>query len=565
MIDSVRLLSAGIHSNNYIMRLIRYCLVVVASFVLSLSIASAYLMQRLGEKPPASDEAAVGSLVHSSDRVLPSLRIERIREFPWTDMSENVLHAFYISHGYKFEKDAVVNHMPGVYAYLAGFMWLAGLGESIPGHDTAMAAFTVSAIAVVFFQMACLIAAFWIVRLTALGLLFAPWIVAYTAFRFDMAMPMSETMLPYWLALLTVCFYRGLMADDREESVKWLSFVVFPGTIVSLFIGLTVFLSNLVIAGSTAVALGLALRALSMRKRVQSLFPAVSIAIVLLIGVFSVTDLKGLIFWNIVVNSGHHFPIVSNLLKQLFVDAEWFLGVGQDPLWANQIIFLALAGISWLVMLDRDGEPVRRRSAAIWFLSTIIFASLLTQWRTVEGYKSWMPFGFSLGLTVILLSYLIHLDRKHNRWIIVVAMLLIVGFWVPLLDKNSRILDWIGRQSNKHSPRHVAFEEANVCRFGERENCRCLQVTLFGPQWFLFEDAMPCENRYPTFANILAANSRTREWVVSDAKRNDMAFLVMDEERMVAQGIPSEAILYWSQKASCRKISDNMKVCYGGQ
>jgi hypothetical protein len=112
-------------------------------------------------------------------------------------------------------------------------------------------------------------------------------------------------------------------------------------------------------------------------------------------------------------------------------------------------------------------------------------------------------------------------------------------------------------------PRPAAFDAANVCRAGETRNCRCAQISVYGPQLFLLNDMQPCPNRPLTFSRPSATNPTILRWIEEDARNPDVAFWVYDSDAlMIANGTPPAVVQYWRTEARCVDIDDKNKWCF---
>lgn len=526
--------------------------------------AAVYLIQRI----LARDTPIISAnLFDAALRDSAFMNFRNIQYYIWPDMAENVLNAFYIAHGMKFGRDAVVNHLPGVYVYLAGFMALFGYGSAVPSPQTALAGYALSAFAVALFQIACVVAAFHAFSRLRLGLVLAPALVAYTGLQFDTMLPLSENLIAYWLIFAFALLCR-MMVFDADPKTKALTALMFGGPVnfICVTLGATVFPVNVLLGLVCLAYCGLLLVRHGdtiVRPFVVAAAKAALLSTTLFAVILATTDLRGMFFWNIEANKGYLFNPEATMLGAPLRHFENFAS-GALPIGAN-LFHLLPAMLIFLFAYVCFRKDRRGLGAVFTLLAVIAVAAILTQWRTNIGYKSGMSFGMSWAL--IIASCAIVLDAMPRRtnlpaqsnW----PMVSLAAGWTGAACLFLGLVPLMFNYSTAHAARPAAFEEANVCRFGTRQNCRCAQGVVFAPQDFLITDVMPCENRYPGWAAFLGNVNTTREWLLADTRSKSVAFFVVNKERMQDRRFPEEIFDYWKEHGRCVDLSPGIsKICF---
>lgn len=552
-------MTASAGHGKYIRATITPTLVVLESYVLS----ALYLSMRVVGNTPSYKP-----LINPFSPFAPQTRfaLEKITYYPWTDMAENVLHAFYVAHGLKFGRDAVVNHLPGVYVYLAAFMAALGQFRAIPSPQTALASISLSAFAVVLFQVTCVVAAFGLFSRTRLGLIAAPLLVFYTSRLYDMASPMSENFIAYLLIPMTALLCRLMVLERPEQRFSDAMYLGGPLNIGCVILGATIFPSNVLIGAVCLCYAGVAImRSDATRRRSLARAAIAPLALVLLMAaiILATTDIRGMLFWNIDSMAGYTFYVKETLLSVPSAHLKSF-ATGFDPIGSN-VFHVAIASIAFggAALLARRNE--QRLTAIPLLVLVLLLAAWLAEWRINFSPKSAMPFGLFWGLVVTTICIL----AESLRWEIEPALRTTFATTMFFLVLGAATIAGLGavrlpfRYSVQHVARIEAFEKAQLCRFGSREHCRCLQTTIFGPQGFLDTDVMPCRDRYASWAPHLGVYSVTRQWIIDDTQRSDVAFLLFADDWMRRANIPDEAISYWNSEAQCVEVQPGLnRLCY---
>jgi hypothetical protein len=482
--------------------------------------------------------------------------------FPWTDVSENVYHAFVLAHGGLMYRDAIVPHMPGVPQFVASLMAIFGFADAIPGPSTAIAAWLTGSLAAVLFQVgSCFIALRMLQfsRVAAILLALVP--SAYTARYFDFAEPMSETLIAYAFVLLPVLAYKMLLSSERSDRVAAAVILAGPVTLVCLDVGLTAAPANAAVAIACLAVVGWELHqartatwlVLLADWRCQVSYAAMA---AMAIVTYATVKLSEMYFWIVDHNlAGVPIHPVAVFIDSFGLHFRDMLGV-VDPLGSRYPHLLAASAIFVLCMALT--KPTQKRIAvqAVLFLALMLLAAILTQWRTALGYKSVTIFGLTLGVLFISL----HLAMRNWR---PAPDFLLVGLFASALTQVNLLSVAAGSYATTRAPRNSALDEAGVCRFGQSSGCRCLQVTIFGPQTFLWTDVGACAYRYPTAAGPISWLPVLRQRMIDDAKRPDMAFWVYSSEKaMLDNGVPAEAIHTWRTQHRCIPLAEAEAICF---
>jgi hypothetical protein len=487
-----------------------------------------------------------------------------ISYYPWTDMSENVYLGFLVAHGAKLFDLAVFNHMPGVPQFLAIFLWAFGFDNALPGSSTATAAWLTASFATVLFQVACLYCVLrWLAYSPALSAWISLVVCAYTAFAFDFALPMSETLIPYLLVAVPPLLYVISFGSPAERTIAavWLGG---PVTLVCLNLGLTVAPMNALLGLFSAAVLILGLRSDAhvvlqticgdWRCHIAYLF-----MLLLICAWWLTVDVNNAYFWAVEVNRTQLIDPWNSIITSFKAHATTF-GREEGPLGSRYPEFLCLlvvllATTFHLQQRNQDRTAVIGRLAC--FAAVLIMSTILTQWRFSSGYKSSTIFGLSLGILLLIFARLPVGARSRQ-----LSNLALIPIFVVAIVQTA-FLNGATTYESQPQVRTQALDAAKVCRLSQQLECRCIQATTFGPQWFLLNDVRPCRNRYGTMPPLLGMYPVTRQWVIDDASDSDVAFLArLSKASMLENNIPAEAIRIWQTSAKCLSYDPQFQVCF---
>jgi hypothetical protein len=486
-----------------------------------------------------------------------------INYYAYTDMSQNVLDGLVLAHGGAMYRDAVTNHMPGAAQLVALVLWPAGFANAVPGVNTATAALLAGSFATLLFQLACTFMALRMLafsRTAAAVLSLVP--CAYLAFRYNFAHPMSETLLAFAFVLAPVLLFRMLYAARPQDRVVYAVMLGGPFTFVCLNLGLTVAPANAFLA---LVSLAVVLLELKrdpaaicdalIRDRRSWLAYALIAALILLNaatvhiseGWFWVGDVNRVFAGNpldVMAHSfGHHF-------KQAFRRID---PVGSR--YPHLVVALALLAAGLWRASRTSGRWSAGRLLLI-FVGLVCATAVLTQWRTDDGFKSVTVFGLTVGTLYLAFHlWLREWRAASDLWL------------VPLLAAcllQAGVLGRIVGYDTVPGLRHDALDDARVCRFNETENCRCIQMTGYAPQVFLWNDMRPCRSRFAALAYVMDQHPVLRRMMIDDVKRPDVAFWTYAPEQMRKNGLPGEAVDYLERQAVCFPLDRVKAICIAG-
>jgi hypothetical protein len=482
--------------------------------------------------------------------------------FPWTDVAGNLFLGFALAHGWPIVEAGTANHMPGVPQYLAIWFSLFGLGGATPSAQTAAAAYLVASFATLLFQAACVYVP---MRLLAFSPAIAGWttfaVCASTAFAYHYAMPMSETFIAYLLVLVSLLAARMILAERPSERLVAAIVLGGPVTAVCLMLGLTVALANALIAFACLLTLVLELvgepanwRTLLRDRRCWTAYAVVA---GLVIATLLTTRADTLYFWAVDSNWYRNISALPNLQWTFSAHAAAFLHFTEPFGSRHPELLLALIAFCGIALFEARRREDRAMFAIrlLLFAALIVAAAVMTQWRTNIGYKSATMFGLTVG--VVLLAA----QRLSRNWRSRSALWL-TPLWLLALGQIM-FLPAATAYSSAPAARPPAFEASQICRLDQTNDCRCVQVMVYGPQLFLLNDMRPCPNRNLTFDGNAGTHPVTRQWLFEDAKNPSMAFWTFEPDAlMLENGVPPELVRFWRTQARCVSIDAENAFCF---
>jgi hypothetical protein len=490
-----------------------------------------------------------------------SYAIDSAWYLPWTDVAENVFGGLEVARGGKVYDAVMIIHAPGVLQYLAMFLRLLGFQNAAGSPSTELAAMLTGTFATLIFQVACT----WF----ALRLLSVPrfWcaiiavvVCGYTAFFFNFGSPMSETLIPYILIFVPLLTFRMLFLMERRDRVASAVILVGPITLACLSLGLTAGPANAWIA---LVCLAVLVRefALEPKQTVATIvrdrrcWASYFVVLLVMIVHAETVELHNAYFWMIDINRNYRIEPWNNISSSFFDQLLHFGGVS-NPIGSRYPELIVLL-VSFSIAMQQSGEQNRRGIWVRlgWFAIVLMIAAIATQWRFYSGYKAVTMLGISLGVFLLLLSKVLPPVPRWGRHFF--AVLLIMACMQVMF------LRAIVSYDTKGVWRNPAFDLANVCRYGQSENCRCLQVTVWGPQFYLENDVIPCRERYHSMNPFIGSIPAMRATFFNDTRRNDTAFVLYSDSLMLENGIPPEAIAYWRDHGKCTPLN-NLSICVSG-
>jgi hypothetical protein len=115
-------------------------------------------------------------------------------------------------------------------------------------------------------------------------------------------------------------------------------------------------------------------------------------------------------------------------------------------------------------------------------------------WRVFAGYKVYPSLGLVAGMMIWVISNQCHAKQRYSPklWFSTVLFMVtgaILGVYFSLL------VHW--SQAGKDDVQRAQF---NLCHLKNASNsqCSCLAPTIYGPQFFLEKDFLPCKGVFPT-------------------------------------------------------------------
>lgn len=491
-----------------------------------------------------------------------AINTKTISHFPALDANENIAIGYNLANGLAFGRDTVVTHMPGVPQYLALFNKLMGIAEGTPTPGLLVASFIVAFCATSLLELTCAFAA-----LRVLGFAFYPAgvfsfaIALIGAFGFDLLFPMSENIIPYIFFLQFACFIKIFWEEKTSPStyacaVWGLTFL----PLINILFGLT-------IAPSVALLWVMTLLALLWRTprvpntgalknlfisiktmRGNALWLPLGLTLALLSYEIATLDFEALWYWNVDVNKTQllHPPqevmagAFKAQLKSYTINKLHYLGESvfgftivnsatlfsiahafKQHLFGSTILELAAAfAIFGIAFKPRTHEE---RNKLI-ILGIVVFSALMfSYWRRNLGYKSEVTCGIAWALIFWAVAHKYAWFSSARSKIFYRATAIFGAASLALIFYVLCAID-IAPMSTPARP--AALDTANVCRFRQTENCRCLQISKFGYQAFLETDIRQCKSSYGTFGDMIFKNKKAKEKLHADLKRRDVAFLV---------------------------------------
>jgi len=488
--------------------------------------------------------------------------VSRPNYYPWTDLAENIHAAFLVAHGHRVYAYGALSHMPGVPELIGAAMRLFGFSHATPSAQTATAAYLTASFATLAFQSACVYASLRYLSFSAAAAAAVTLaVVASTAFAYHFALPMSERLIAYLLIVVPLFAWRMIAASDPASRLVAAVWLGGPVTFGFLSLGLTVGPVNVVVALACLCVLLVALWR-DPRATFDTLlydrrcWTAYAVAAAILAATLALCKASDLWFWAVAINFDTQFYPWPTLRESFAAHMRGFFTF-RDPLGSRYPeLVLALAGFAavTLIAARREGRFAKAARNIALFVALIALAAFLTQWRFNTGHKSATMFGLTVGVVILLLASLPSWLRQAPNLLLVPLFAFVALQWNFVSAARS--------YTTQAAPRIPALDEARVCRSGETQNCRCMQVMVFGPQTFLVNDMRPCPDRTPTFNILIGQNAVTRGWLMNDIRNPAKAFWVYGDAMMKENGIPDDAIRYWRSEARCVRMDERQSVCF---
>ena len=488
-----------------------------------------------------------------------TFRYWTIGYFPWPDTADNIYLGFALAHGSPIIEAGADNHMPGVPQLLGGWLWLLGYANAIPSPRITASAYLAACLAGLLFETTCIYVAARMMLLPPLAAaLVALMACAYTALLYDFALPMSETLITYLLIFFPLLASRMLLAEQPAERLVAAVVLGGPLTFACLLLGLTIGPANALVAVTALIVAGLELwntptqwRILLHDRRCRVAYAVVAALVAV---TFATVRTGDLYFWAVESNLSRDVSPIGTIAASFTVHFASFLN-GEDPIGSRYPALLSALVVYFCVKLIGAHKPASLPRLAL-FGVLIVAMAILTQWRANERFHSVTPLGLTIG--VILLAA----GALPQRWNVARSSVWLLPLWLLALGQVMFLRMAIAGPA-KPEPRPAAFETANVCRAWTTINCRCAQVSVYGPQMFLLNDMRPCPNRPLTFNAPGAMNPKIRRWIEQDATDPNVASWVYDSDAlMIANGVPPAVVQYWRTEARCVDIDDRNKWCF---
>lgn len=422
--------------------------------------------------------------------------LDRVKFFPWTDYSENLVGGVNISRGYKFGYDFSQPHFPGIYLYLGLIFKIIGL-NNIPISDLlAYSSIVISSLAMMLMVLLFYRTTYGEAASYIIG------IIAFLTLHMNTTFVMSET-LAFWLTVPLI-----------TSSIKYLEFEKFGSEILLLpliitfaglgFWGISVFPYLMIL-----IKEGVKLNEFILREKNKILVFVLTLGALIFLTAWGVSDFKKVYFWSVEINKVIRPDYVLNIKKSFrdFFVAEDF-----------NIRIINIFSVLCFVLVLKIKEKITGRTT----IFLIIIASSIV-WRVSGGYKV-LPL-LSIVLGVLLYLWQCKAERadnfcKKNKIIIMIILVSVAA----ILSRNS-----VGKINPQQSG-DTYYTDDDLCRVNSTTKCLCVQVMVFGPQAYLFNDIRQCKYQMNTWADRLGTSGQYLEIINKSIDKKEGAYLIPPDE-----------------------------------
>jgi len=404
-------------------------------------------------------------------------------------------------------------------------------------------------------------------------------------------LPLVETlMVP--LAMLSVCQFARL-AFDRPEDAR--NNLLLLGCIIVFSVALGLTMAPTLLFWSIAAVFVYAVRR---RGYEGDNFPpsaAVYVSLVLLL-VFSFWTLKhiglnDLLYWAIVnPHEALGISLRTNIIKLFTALPDKWLEYSRTPtsvafkyvpiLSLLQFGFVAIASYC-VVLLRYPTRIVSHFNSAfvakvmvVTFGGVLAVGFVLTGWRSpyfAYDHKKVAAMGISIAVMALSLRHLVDVANEvTNRLpsftretsLLFHAMALLLASVVFVVLSIISCSPYLAPRST--SLREAAFDQAKICKLGERgNNCYCVLQLTFDSRRFLQYDVQPCLGFSPEQPHMIFRVEKSRLQLLSAVENRNIAFLLgRTSHETTIYGIPEEVYNRAIEIRVCRPLQGNIyQIC----
>lgn len=473
----------------------------------------------------------ISSYILECDQSSCLVLIDRVKFFPWTDYSENLVGGINISRGDKFGYDFSQPHFPGIYLYLGLIFKLVGLNNIIPSELLAYLSMVASSLG----MMLIVLFFYKIVYGDDSGYIIA--ILIFLTLHMNTTFMMSET-VAFWLTIpLITSLIRYL-----ESNIFGIEILLLP--VVITFSGLGFW--GIAIIPYMAIIFKEKNRLIKfiINERKKFLIFTLTCIFLFSLGSLGISSIKDLYYWSVDINRVIRPNYFLNI-QNSFID--WF---------ANQDFNLRLINVFsvlFVILIIKIKGLVSKQSAIF-----MIIMAVTIIWRESSGYKVFPLLSIIIG--AILFIYL----NKEKKEIIffnnhkLKFMIFAVAVAVAVLFLNNSI--------NRISDKQIGysyFSDEDLCRVNSSNKCLCVQVLVFGPQSYLFNDIKQCKSQMNTWADRLGTSNQYLRIVNNSIEKKEGAYLIPPDEYTKGDAPLLSIIEKIKDTYSCIPKANGFLLCKG--
>ena len=411
-----------------------------------------------------------------------------------SDHIENILYAFYSSHGWIAYSDFASNHLPGVYLLLSLVYKTLGFNHftPYPGLEFQLeyAGKCFSAV----FQMCAFYFIFVYLKLSrVLAAVFSALLVMYFSRKLGMNFVLSENFL-FPLMAASPLLLKEILCADKAGRFRASLFTAIIFCPFAIYLGLT-YLPSIAVLGFISL-IGIAVNFDKsmimglMRKHFVIPFLPFFILFIYTLSVISVEDM---LFFNLDLNRGTVGP--KSLSPFVFMMMSWTNALKHFAAGFNftdsfypvmSIVVTVLLSLLVFVQLTLRGKSLQ----GLFFTILTLAVTILCCWRFAFGYKASGVIGVNVGLCILFVSGLRDLkllkvsfwdfvSRYYRFAVLCAAILAVVMTNNDMKDRASKIPD----DENL----------VGMCKFGEAGDCACGRMTHWTPGFYLNTNVEQCK------------------------------------------------------------------------
>jgi len=510
---------------------------------------------------------------------------EKLLYFNSADSTENILNSYYISKGWIAFRDFANNHFPGVYLLVGWMFKLMGVDALDPSLKLAFKSHFYASYVVTLWQLIWFSAFFaYIFRVRLLAACMAASLLVYLNFELKVLHVLSETMLFPIFSLVPVLLHRALWHPDINKRLLSGFFLIFPWTIISIWLGLTAALSTVVIALGASLSILISVKPLSaavLNEKKRILFWSIGLVVLAVVTLISI-DLKKMLYFNFPFNK----PLApANGLSTVWSHAaQHFQYEWEGKEWPLRTMVatvgLILVNLGLTAWVSYDNRQKLLTKMVLW-ASTLAVSALFTIWRFPFGYKTVALLGINIGLVG---QFLILLRLKFNytlpfqylaglliKWRLrnLAGVMVSILFMYLALDVRSQTLAVLKTtiqplfiSMRDYLENHRQFREAGVCRFRSElsSGCTCIRATNFNAGDFLAYDMRQCQT-WGIWIVLIPFDNWSSTMFEQDFDRKDVGFLLTDDNTHRIFGVSETAVSKIRSGRRCRTFNSVEEVC----